>query len=325
MYVMPHQANGLAIDRVIGYLDKMGFINRKVFLYAENELLAKSLTSVWGVDVGTLDIPMKKIALKAATRAAEDDIFRVVYLGAAREEKGFHLIPDVIEVVLNKIGMTQPIEFIIQCSPQIVGYTKKIEEVIERLKRFSSEKVRLIQQQQSEDDYYSVLESADVVLCCYQQKNYQVRGSGIATEAVAYGKTLITTPGTYPEWLAGDAGFSACESNDIAAAIISIRNQREECRLKAIQRAEWFSERTRPDEYMNKLLAREAIARDIQGSMNRDQPAEPPQKIGGKMVAAESHAGNKDEDAVVCENKYNQGLSEAVTSSDGKVLFIKRF
>jgi glycosyltransferase involved in cell wall biosynthesis len=324
MRVMPHLANGLPIDRVIGYLDKMDFINRKVFLYAENELLAKSLTSAWGVDVSTLDIPMKKIALQAGAGPAVDGVFRVVYLGAAREEKGFHLIPDVIEAVLNKIGKTQPVEFIIQCSPQIVGYTRKIEEVIERLKSFSGGQVRLIQQQQSEDDYYSVLESADVVLCCYQQQSYQVRGSGIATEAVAYGKTLITTPGTYPEWLAGDAGFSANGSRDIAEAIISIIKNREKCKIKANERAEWFAERTRPDEYVNKLLAREKVARNIPGLVDKRPLAKSTQVSVKEVVTAKSHAGAKDEDATGCENKYNHTLSEAVTSSDGKILFIKQ-
>ncbi|MDB4576064.1 glycosyltransferase [bacterium] len=322
MRIMPHSANGMPVNRVIGYLNQMGFLNRKIFLYAENELLADSLTNAWGVEVNTLDIPMKRIELAARAKQSNNNVFRVVYLGAAREEKGFPLIPDVIEIVLNKTGAGQKVEFIVQCSPQIVGYTKKIEATIERLKSFPATDVRLIRHQQTEDEYYGVLDSADIVLCCYQKENYRVRGSGIATEAVAYGKVMIVTPGTYPEWLAGDAGLPARDSKEIAEAILTVTSAADYYKNKALERAEWFAEKTRPDEYVNKLLANEQRADIKLGSAGSSAGEGLSGMTGGGYEENAAQIGAQDD--TVTENKYNSALDEADVSEDGKVLFVKQ-
>lgn len=309
--IMPHASQGMPVDNVIKYMQLMGFINQNVFLYAENELLADSLSHSWHVEVKALDIPMRKINVQYSNQQYNDSVFRVVYLGAAREEKGFHLLYDVVKDVLSAKDKELCVEFVIQCSPQIVGYTSKIEATIEKLRQFSSDEVKLIQTQQSELEYYSVLESADVVLCCYKLENYRVRGSGIATEAVAFGKTVITTPGTYPAWLAGDAGYFASNSKEISAAILSVIKNREKCKGNALKRAEWFSERTRPEEYINKLLASEENAKKHQD-------------VGYIQRTALNDNNAVSHDDSYPENKYNVELCEAAVSSDGKVLFVKQ-
>lgn len=324
MRVMPHVVDGIPVEKVITYLKLMGLINKTVFLYAENQLLADSLTDTWGVEVSPLDIPVDKNKLQTTKQYRDDAVLRVVYLGAAREEKGFHLLPDVIAAVLKKVKSEFRVEFVIQCSPQITGYTAKIEAAVKKLQELSGDNVRLIKSQQSNSQYHSILENSDVVLCCYQEENYRVRGSGVATEAVAYGKTIIATPGTYPEWLAGDAGCSAVGCKEIMAAILSIMNNRNEYHNKALKRAEWFIERTRPDEYVNKLLAREEAAQNNLDSVSKGQAAKISQELEKEVVVAENYNDFEDHDAAGHENKYNAGLSEAVTSSDGKVLFIKQ-
>jgi hypothetical protein len=51
---MPGAKCGMHVGHVINYLRLMGLLNQYVFLYAENELLADSLTSEWAVDVRPL-------------------------------------------------------------------------------------------------------------------------------------------------------------------------------------------------------------------------------------------------------------------------------
>lgn len=53
---MPFAAKGLSIDRVISYLQMMGFLNRYIFLYAGGEKLVHSLSRDWGVNVTDLGI-----------------------------------------------------------------------------------------------------------------------------------------------------------------------------------------------------------------------------------------------------------------------------
>jgi len=54
---MPFSVKGLSVKRVISYLYLMGVLNRDVFLYAESELLASSLSVAWRakvIDLGGL-------------------------------------------------------------------------------------------------------------------------------------------------------------------------------------------------------------------------------------------------------------------------------
>jgi hypothetical protein len=48
---IPCNDNGIPVRKVISYLRIMGLLNQYIFLYAENELLADSLTRDWAVDV----------------------------------------------------------------------------------------------------------------------------------------------------------------------------------------------------------------------------------------------------------------------------------
>ncbi|HFC93584.1 MAG TPA: glycosyltransferase family 1 protein [Leucothrix mucor] len=261
--IMPHTEKGISVQRVIKYFNLLNLINRKVFLYAENELLAQSLSRVWGVRVGSLEIPVKKISFNKLESNHKNSILHVVYLGAAREEKGFHLLPRIISEVLKRVDGKPRVRFSIQCSPQIVGYTAKIEAAIKKLRKCPVGIVHLIMTEQSMQEYRVMLDSADVVLLCYQQENYRVRGSGIAVEAVVNGKNIIATPGTYPEWIAGEAGVSASGGKEIAEAILKIYGDRDEYAMKAQKRSEWFFEETKPHEYVNKLIENENLAGNI--------------------------------------------------------------
>lgn len=314
MNIMPHSSRGLSVDRVIRYLNLMGAIGRNVFLYAENDLLADRLSFEWGVEVQSLDIPMKKVSCNEVVSRERDTVFKIVYLGAAREEKGFHLLPSIIEHVFSRKGEHQSVEFIIQCSSQIVGYTSKIRRVIKELQKLPQQGITLIKQQQTMDEYYQLLESADIVLLCYQRENYKVRGSGIATEAIAYGKNVITTPGTYPAWLAGNAGLTADEPVGIASAILNIINDHDSFVEKAKIRANWFYNKTRPEQYIEKLLANEAVSnakKDRTDSCAKHEPVVDP--------SAELIRGD-----TATKNGYNTSLTEAEVSEDGKVLFVKQ-
>ena len=314
MKIMPHSSKGLGVGRVIRYLDLMGAIGRNVFLYAENDLLADSLSSEWGVEVQSLDIPMKRISRDEAAVNERDTAFKVVYLGAAREEKGFHLLPSIIENVLSRKKEYQLVEFILQCSPQIVGYTPKIQHAIKQLQKLDQHSVTLIKQQQTMDEYYQLLESADIVLLCYQQEKYKVRGSGIAAEAIAYGKNVITTSGTYPAWLAGDAGLTADEPVGIASAILNIINDHDSFVDKAKIRADWFYNKTKPEQYIEKLLANEAVSNAKKDGMDPST----------KHESAVNQNAELNRDDTASKSGYNTQLTEAEVSEDGKVLFVKQ-
>jgi len=84
--------------------------------------------------------------------------------------------------------------------------------------------------------YHAALQSADVVLCPYDIVPYRIRTSGVFAEAVAYGKPIVVSPGT---WMAreideGRAAGIVAESveeesfaNAIAQCIASLESLRQ--------------------------------------------------------------------------------------------------
>jgi glycosyltransferase involved in cell wall biosynthesis len=253
--IMPHNKKGLSAARVAEYLKLLGALERKVLLYGENIPLAEHLSEEWGVKVRPLEIPPPVTKVDVAINADnKNGRLEVVYLGAAREEKGFHLLPDVVQQVAAINGAGGDIHFTLQCSPQIIGYMPIIKKAIARLKEQPGELLSLIETQQSMDDYYTTLKSADVVLLCYQSDKYRVRGSGIAVEAVAFGKIVIATPNTFPASVASAAAVTGEGAKDIAEKLVTIAKDKKSYIERAKIRQREYCQKNSPEKYIRRVL-----------------------------------------------------------------------
>ncbi|HIB85051.1 MAG TPA: glycosyltransferase family 1 protein [Chromatiaceae bacterium] len=178
----------------------------------------------------------------------------VVYLGAAREEKGFLLLPELIGSLYEVLGKSEQLRFVIQCSPQIVGYLPSIKVAIEKLRQFPSDYVELRDKPQSTKDYYEMLSGSDVVMLCYDHDRYRVRGSGIAVEAVALGKILLSTKGTFPEFLSGSGAASGSTVTEVSAALEDVVARFEHYRAEAAQVGKSYRESYTPKAYIESML-----------------------------------------------------------------------
>lgn len=251
--VMPHYNKGLTPKRVINYLKLMGKIESRVFLYAENNLLSDYLGSIWGTKVCPLEIPPTERHQRKKKSCKEP--LNVVYMGAAREEKGFLLIPDVVKTI-SVSEEKENIKFTVQCSPQIIGYLPVISKAIAKLREFPSKIVSLIEQPQSMNEYFSTIEDADVILLCYDKSRYGVRGSGIAVEAVTFGKIIIATPETFPAYVAEDAAVLASNAMEVAKAIISISQDKEFYSKRASVRQKKYLKKNSSKAYVKSMEIR---------------------------------------------------------------------
>ncbi len=251
--VMPHYNKSLTPKRVINYLKCLGKIESRVFLYAENKLLANYLSSIWDAKVCPLEIPpaIRHMHNKKSSKGT----LNVVYIGAAREEKGFLLIPDILKIT-SISEEKKNIKFTIQCSPQIIGYLPVISKALAKLREFPSEVVSLIEQPQSMNEYFATIENADVVLLCYDKNRYGVRGSGIAVEAVTFGKIIIASPETFPAYVAGDAAVLASNAGEVANAIISISQDKSFYLNRAVARQKKYLKENTSERYFNLMVKR---------------------------------------------------------------------
>lgn len=229
--IMPNRIADRPVDAIIRGWQSRGLIGDRIFLHGENARLAAHLAAIWQADVRALPLPASQALDKGSPETApwSGAALKIAYLGPARVEKGFHLLPDIVAKTLQLLGRQtesgsdRQVQFAIQATPQIVGYAPQVLGAIERLRKYPSHVVRLIEQALDEDEYLGLIASCDVILMPYGQREYRYRSSGIVSEALSMDKIIVATEGTYPASAIGlDAGIAAGTACDFAEAIVHI-------------------------------------------------------------------------------------------------------
>lgn len=230
---MPGKDQGSALLDVFKTLRTKPAVDKKVFFWAETPQLATHYTLTYGFNMRAMPLPPPH-GIELDQKETASEVMTALYLGAAREEKGFLLLPQLAERLYEKYGRTGRLRFVIQCSPQIIGYLPAIKVAIEKLSSFPGDYVKLIATVMDEKDYNTCLQGSDVVLLMYNKNNYRIRGSGIAVEAICAGKCILTHKGTFCDSLITHEGGAAAE--DINEAVDQLATMIEE-KEKYVKRA----------------------------------------------------------------------------------------
>ncbi|MGV6803643.1 MAG: hypothetical protein ACWA49_05500 [Ruegeria sp.] len=233
--VMPNRHSAEAVKKAVEALAGHG-----ARLYGENCFLTEHLARIWEVTVDTLPLPVGEMDFDTAlasdlrkTSLAPDELSRrmVLCLGSARIEKGFHLLPDVIRrtIELESEADRPPSEathFVLQATPQIIGYHPVVTTALEKLSQLPNDRVTLLTDPLSEEEYSSWLGACDTILLPYDAKAYQYRGSGIVAEAAIAGKPIVATANSFPARVASqNGGSTGTTPREIASAIIQIHSE----------------------------------------------------------------------------------------------------
>lgn len=261
--VMPNKGGEGAVGQAIKKLKSNGLIGKRIFLYGENEFLAKHLAKLWDAPVRPLNIPIQVKSSDAARPAfrqrfgLSDDMFVAASLGSARLEKGFDLFPAIIAAYKKLNG--PPVHFLLHAAPQIIGRHPDIDKTMAQLQSEHGDMATLLSEPLSRKDYEGLLAACDAVLLPYDPESYRVRGSGPAVEALAAGKIMIASKGSYPARLiAGGAGETAASPEDFAHALAKIARAPEAYRMSALAAGDQYSRDNEITDYVKKMLATEA-------------------------------------------------------------------
>ncbi len=178
--------------------------DRKVFFCADTDSLARAYSKIYNVPVRTLPIlcdlaPIQKAALPPAPKKART----IVYLGGARVEKGFPLLPPLIE----ELSSTSDLTFLLQAYVPKDEYVGVIAESLKRLRKNPS--VVLYEEPLSPEAYINLLLKADIVLLPYEASAYRRRSSGILIQAIAAGKVVVVPEDS---WLSNAAPRGGSQS-----------------------------------------------------------------------------------------------------------------
>ncbi len=194
----------------------------------DSEELAKEYQTFSKRTIEVLPIPhtthQAPQATSAAVPAKAPGKIRLIYLGDARDEKGFELLVGAVQAV-TKAPCVSSVEFVFQAFISSV-YHLAMQPAIDELARLKLANVHLIRSPLSSEGYNILLHSADVVLLPYDALTYRARTSGPFVEAICANKPVVVPNRS---WMsvqlngsrAGEA-FTSGNTQDFARAVLTV-------------------------------------------------------------------------------------------------------
>jgi glycosyltransferase involved in cell wall biosynthesis len=221
-----------------------------VRLVTDSARLADEYSRLSRLPIQVLPVPHTELPVSSSLPSAMPV---AVFLGGARSEKGFAVLVEAARLMRH-----DPVRLIVQChrdDADDVGATAAYLE----LEKMEDAKIQLVREPLDTTEYYRLLASADFVVIPYRSRNYRARTSGILVEALAAGKPVVVTNGT---WMAdqvapADVGvmFEDGNAQDLRRAILQLTTTLHEYRERAIlHRSHWLSFHN-PSKLVELLLA----------------------------------------------------------------------
>lgn len=181
-------------------------LRRKICFYADTQQLADQYNDIAGDgEVGLLPVP-HALPEPPPVGLPTHPPLRLVYLGNARTEKGFHLLATAMDELSDTHLRSGRIQLIAQANSPSSLDQDLIVNARRRLSSYTNEQVQLVDAQLSIADFQDLLFSADIVLLPYDAQLYKRRSSGILVQAMVAGKPVVVPADS---WLAAEAGPGA--------------------------------------------------------------------------------------------------------------------
>jgi glycosyltransferase involved in cell wall biosynthesis len=194
--------HGLGLRACLKRFHASGLYPRHVRFYTDTDLLKAQYDKQSEIRFVTVPIPFRHELIdrhardegRAMTAARAKNI---VYMGDARPEKGYQLLPDMVQALWPNYVEKGKVCFTFQSNFNVPGGEPGMFEARQRLQHFPSETVRLLTEPMPPAEYYRHLGEADVVIIPCLADRYAARSSGILAEALAAGKPVIVPANTW--------------------------------------------------------------------------------------------------------------------------------
>jgi len=135
----------------------------------------------------------------------------VSFLGGARPEKGLHLMPRVVELVLAQDPG-------VQFSIHLMGprtYVDGVREALEPHRR----SVKIVEGEVGEDRFVQLLQATDLMILPYDPARYRTRGSGVFSECKSAGIPMVLPRHTAMGAEAADKGLGVTFDDHSAESV----------------------------------------------------------------------------------------------------------
>jgi glycosyltransferase involved in cell wall biosynthesis len=227
-------------------------IHEKVLLFTDSELVADEYHLLTRLPIRILPIPHTKAGEITADRRKGSPVC-LTYLGDARLNKGFGLLPYVFEKLSPEIERG---EIEIEVQANITDQSQwRVKLALEQLHKL---KIKFYQNSLSNQEYYGLLNRAGIVLLPYTLDDYHSQTSGIFAEALSFGKPVIVSQGT---WMAhqlrtygSGLTFLPGDAHSLYETIKEGLKNYEILSSLAVDRARRWNERHSPDTFLKTII-----------------------------------------------------------------------
>lgn len=234
---------------------------KKIWYTTDSEDLANEYRKMTKKIITVLPIPhTPKYCQGTASYKRVDRKNIFTYIGDARDEKGFYLLPDAISMVLSKIDKSK-VQFIIQSNLALYPGQRTIQAKI-KLSNLS-DSIMMIDKILESNEYYDLMFHSDAILIPYRMSGhngYYARTSGIFTEALALAKPVIVTKNTWMErqlfkYQGGGVAFEEDNCESLANAMIYFIKEQNKMKKMAVECSKRWVEFHNAKSYLDILIS----------------------------------------------------------------------
>ncbi|MBX3379452.1 MAG: hypothetical protein KF805_05110 [Phycisphaeraceae bacterium] len=236
--------------------------------WSDTEALRDAWEAATGLGFETLPIPVGDSFRPEAAAFGAGQVeggplrpLRIVYVGDARKEKGFHVLPSVARSLRESGHLEGETVLVVQSSVRVIDPEPECLRALQDLKSFGKG-VRFVTNELNDEEYASLVRGAHVMLLLYEAAAYRRRSSGILAEAMASGVPVLVPEGT---WLASSVRemvsigarphpFVIDADEDAGARLVELLKDWPRLRLLALGASEPWRARHNPDALVRRLL-----------------------------------------------------------------------
>jgi|GEM_PF-3465412 len=178
--------------KILSSIRQLGF-QTDISFFTDTDELTADYNALGVYFIKTAVIP---VAPELHVRQTPTKPLTALYLGDARDEKGFHLLPALMRQTLDLIK-SKGLRYVCQSNFNIPGGERESSRALTMLRETQVEtSVQLIPGPLTASEYHRLIQSAGIIMVPYKPENYQARSSGIFAEALAAGIPCLVPAGT---------------------------------------------------------------------------------------------------------------------------------
>lgn len=246
------------LDQLYKKLRNSGFVGRKIILCSETRAMESYLSGWLGLPVTQLHHATAFAGHASAPKRmpAKNEPFKVTFLGEARREKGYDLLPQILKDLNNLSGFTTT-ELNIQCATNAIDPAEKafVNSVNVEIDRIGGHtKIVYHNSHLSPEKYRELIQSSDLILLLHDPESYGLRGSAVFNDAVLSAKPFLVRRGTSMEQEADLPGMVTWDDQKTASEQLLFAFQNQDLLKTEAYRAslQWFRS-CRPTAIISKI------------------------------------------------------------------------